>query len=93
MDISETSVGEELNLEINARIKRHQEEMGMLEGEIEEAIRDGDEESRRELETEARRMRREIARFKNDIRRFASDYRNERDRFEARLTQMETELK
>jgi len=92
-DISETSAGEELNQEINARIKRHQEEIGVLEEEIEEATRDKDEESRRELEIEAQRMRGEIARLENDVKRLASDYRNERDRFEARLTQMETEAR
>ena len=92
-DISETSAGEELNREINARIKRHQEGMGVLEEEIEEAIRDGDEGSRRELETEAQRMRREIARFEYDIKRLASDYGDERDRLEARLTQTETEAR
>ena len=56
-DISKTSAGEELNREINARIKRHQEEMGVLEEEIEEAIRALDRKSTRLNSSHERRSR------------------------------------
>ena len=92
-DISETDASEELNREITALIKKHQEEMCLLREEMEQAMRDKDEETGRELEVETQKMQREIMRFKNDAKRFASDYRNEKDKLEARLTQMEAEAK
>jgi len=92
-DISETGAGEELNREINIQIKKHQEEMRVLKEEMQQAIRDKDEETRRELEIETQKMQREIARFENDAKRLESDYRSEKDKLEARLTQMEAEAR
>ena len=92
-DISETGAGEELNREISAQIKKHQQEMRVLKEEMQQAMRDKDEETRRELEIETRKMQREIARFENDAKRLASDYENEKDRLEARLTQMEADAR
>ena len=85
-DISETGAGEELNREINAQIRKHQEEMRVLREEMEQAMRDKDEETRRELEIETQKMQREVERFENDAKRFGSDYRKEKDRHAARLT-------
>ena len=90
-DISETSAGEELNRELNAQIKKHQQEMRVLKAEMEQAIRDKDEETRRELEIETRKMQREIARFENDAKRLASDYKKEKEKLETRLEDMEAE--
>ena len=47
----------------------------MLEEEMEQVMKDEDEdeETRRELEIEARRMQKEIERLKNDAERFALD--------------------
>jgi len=90
-DISETGAGEELNREISAQIKKHQQEMRALKEEMEQAIKDKDEETRRELEIETKKMQREIARFENDAKRLASDYESEKERLETRLEQMETE--
>jgi len=92
-DISETGAGEELNREINAQIKKHQEEMRVLKEEMQQAIRDKDEETRRELEIETRKMQREIAKFENDAKRLASDYKSEKDKLETRLTQVEAEAR
>ena len=90
-DISETGAGEELNREINAQIKKHQEEVRVLKEEAEQATRDRDEETRRELEAETQRMQMEIAKLENDSQRLESDYEEEKERFEARLKQMEAE--
>ena len=92
-DISETGAGEELNREINAQIKKHQGEMRVLKEEMQQAIRDKDEETKRELEIETQKMQREIARFENDAKRLESDYKSEKDKLEARLTQMEAEAR
>lgn len=90
-DISETSAGEELNRELNAQIKKHQQEMRVLKQEMEQAIRDKDEETRKELEIETKKMQREIARFENDTKRLASDYKKEKEKLESRLGEMEAE--
>jgi ATP-dependent Lon protease len=92
-DISETSAGEELNRELNAQIKKHQQEMLMLKEEMKQAMDDRDEETRRELEIETQKMQREIARFENDAKRLASDYKSEKERLEAHLKKMEEETR
>lgn len=92
-DLSETGAGEELNRELNAQIRKHQQEMRALKEEMQRAIRDRDEETRKELEIEAQKMQREIAKFENDTKRLASDYKNEKDKLEARLEQMEAEAR
>ena len=92
-DISETGAGEELNREFKAQIKKHMEEMRVLKEEMQRAMRDKDEETRRELEIETQKMQREIAKFENDTKRLASDYKNEKDRLDVRLIQMEAEAR
>ena len=84
-DISETSAGEELNRELNAQIKKHQQEMLVLKEEMKRAVDGKDEETRRELEIETQRMQKEIARFENDVKRLTSDYKSEKERLEAHL--------
>jgi hypothetical protein len=92
-DISETGAGEELNRELAAQIKKHQEDMRVLKEEMKQAIKDKDEETRRELEIETQKMQKEIARFENDAKRLANDYESEREKLEARLTDMEEEAR
>ena len=92
-DISETGAGEELDREINAQIRKHQEEIRALKEDMEEAIRNRDEETRRELEIETQRMQKEIKRFQNDSERLESDYKQEKERLAARLEQMESETR
>ena len=88
--ISQTCAGEELNKELNAQIRKHEEEMRALEEEREQAIRENDEEARREIEAESRRMEMKIAKFKSDAQRLVSSYREEEIRLEpARPTLMD----
>jgi len=92
-DISETGAGEELNREINAQIKKHRQEMLALREEMRQAMKDKDDETRRELEIETQKMQREIAKFENDAKRLKSDYKNEKERLETRLEEMEDEAR
>ena len=92
-DISETSAGEELNRELNAQIKKHQQEMLVLKKEMKQAMDDRDEETRRELEIETQKMQREIAKFENDAKRLASDYKSEKERLETHLKKIEEETR
>ena len=88
-DISETSAGEELNRELNAQIRKHQQEMRVLAEELEQATKDKDEETRNELEFETRRMHEEVERFEKEARRLAANYRREKSEFQVRLAEME----
>ena len=92
-DISQTGAGEELNQELNSQIRKHQQGMHVLREEMEQAIRDKDEETRKELEVESKRVRREISRFRRDSRRLESDYRKEKETLEERFRQVELEAR
>ena len=87
-DISRTSAGEELNRELNARIRKHKEEMRALEEEVHRAMRDKNEDIRKELEEETKKMEGEIKRIEVEAERMASDYR----RREQELKALETQL-
>ncbi|KAF9781312.1 hypothetical protein BJ322DRAFT_269416 [Thelephora terrestris] len=91
--ITETGAAEELNREFNERVKGIQIEMRTLREEMEQAIRDKDEETRMELEISAKKMQREMERYQNDARRLEHDYLQERQRLEARILQMESEAR
>ena len=91
MDIVETGAGRELNRELNAQIRKHQEEVRAIAEEMEIAKNDKDEEARHELAIETKRMYEEIERFENEARRLASDYQREKTEFQARLVEMERE--
>ena len=91
MDIVETSAGQELNRELNAQIRKHQEEVRAIAKEMEMATKDKDEEARNELEIETKRMHEEIERFESEARRLASDYRRDKKEFQARLAEMDRE--
>jgi hypothetical protein len=92
-DISETGAGKVLNQELNAQIEKNQEEIHMLKGEMEQAIKDKDEETKEELELETQRMQKEIEKFQNDSERLESDYKKEKERLKARMEPMELEAK
>ena len=92
-NISTTSAGEELTRELNARIKKYEEEVRTLREEMERAIKDKEEEIREELEVEIQKMRKEIARFENDATGLTSNYNSEKERLEARLAKVEGDMK
>ncbi|KAF7336788.1 GTP-binding protein A [Mycena venus] len=79
-DISQTAAGEELNRELAEQIKRHREEMAILQREMKEAIRAKDEETKRELELETRKLQTEMTRVQDDSKKMASDYTEQKGR-------------
>ena len=87
-EISMTSAGEELNRELNARIRKHKEEMRAIEEGMQQAMRDKDEEIRKELEEETKKMQYETKRIEDEVERMASDYQ----RRERELKALETQL-
>jgi len=88
-DIVQTSAGQELNRELNGQLRKHQDDMRVLEEEMEQAVKEKDEESRDELEIETRRIREETQRLERDTMRLASDYRREKIEFQAHLAELE----
>jgi len=71
-DISQTCAGEELDRELSAQVKKHQEEMRQLREEMEQAIKDRDAEIRRELEAERVKMQKKIEKLEKDINNLRS---------------------
>jgi DNA repair exonuclease SbcCD ATPase subunit len=92
-DISETSAGEELNQELNAKIEKYKEEVRTLREEMKQAIKDKEGEIRGELEIEMQKMRKEIVRLENDATGLTSNYKREKEMLEARLTKVEGDMK
>ena len=92
-DFSETSAGDALTRELNARIKKYEEEVRTLREEMERAIKGKEEEIRGELEIEMQKMRTVIARLENDATGLTANYNNERERLEARLTRVEGDMR
>lgn len=75
MIISETGAGKELNQILDAQIKKHQEEMRKLKEEMEQAMKDKDEEVRREIEVEMMRLLERMEGLLSDKERLESDYK------------------
>jgi len=92
-DITETGAGEEINRELNAKVRKYKEEIDALREQTEQAIKDKDEGTRRELEEETKRTQDEIERLENDARRLGSDYQRERQEVEDRLKEIEEKAK
>lgn len=90
-DILETAAGEELNRELTAQLKKHQEEMKQLQVEIQEAMKAKDEETRREIEAEAKKLQAEMNRVQEDARKLANNYQEEKARIENRMKEMSEE--
>ena len=86
--ITETSAGEELNQELNTRIRKHREDIRALEEEMQQAMRDKDEEIRRRLEEETQKMRYEARMIEVEAERMASDYQRRKQELKALETQL-----
>ncbi|KAJ7364254.1 P-loop containing nucleoside triphosphate hydrolase protein [Mycena albidolilacea] len=87
-DILQTAAGGELNRELNAQIERHRQEMVKLQHDLQEAIREKDEETKKELEIETGKLQAEMIRVQNDSRKLASEYTQQRVELEKRMTQV-----
>ena len=73
-NISETGAGGELNRELNAQIKKHKEDMRALEEEVQQAMKDKDEEAKRRLAEGIEQTKEEIKRIEKLSKRMVPDY-------------------
>jgi len=92
-DIVDTAAGEAVHQELNEQIKRHQAELKVIRGEIMQALKEKDEETRRELEEETRKLRGQMENIKRDSEGMASEYSAEKVRMEAKMREMEREAR
>lgn len=73
-DVSQTAAGEELNRELAEQAKRNLQELEAVQKEMEEAIRENDGETRKELEIEQRKLQMEISRVQSESRNLATGF-------------------
>jgi hypothetical protein len=93
MDISQTAAAEELNRELIEQAKRHQADLKELEAEMKVAIKQQDEETRKELEVEYRKLHKEMERVEHDSKRLASEYNEEKLRMEKMMAELVEQAK
>ena len=91
--IIETAAGESVNQELQDQIERHEAEMEELREEMVQALKEKDEETRRELEEERRRLQELVDKITQDLERMAVSYAAEKGMMEARMAEMEREMK
>lgn len=80
-----TSVGVEINRDLQDRIRKQREEMGSLRDELAEAKRDKDKKATAELLTERKKSSIALTRFQKETKTMMSDYRKRRQRAIKRL--------
>ncbi|RXW22843.1 hypothetical protein EST38_g3035 [Candolleomyces aberdarensis] len=92
-DILQTAAGTELNKELLAEKARHKKDMIDLQQELEAAMNEKDEETRRELEAEARKLQKEMDRIDAESRNLADNFQKEKADLQKRLNEMDAEAK
>lgn len=83
--ITDTGAGMEVDRDLQEQIKKHEQEKQEILEEREQALKDKDDESRRELEIEAKRVDEEIEKFQNERKTLESDYKKEMEKLYALL--------
>jgi hypothetical protein len=73
--IPDTAAGEELTRELNAQMERHREQMQVPREGLEQALKEKDEEPRRELGVEIQRLKMKVEWLPDDSKRMASHYK------------------
>jgi len=92
-DISQTGAAKEVNAALDAQIKKHEKEVLALKEEKEQAIREGDERAKKQIEVDTKKMLDEILKYQNDKNRIEADYKKEKEAYEARLAQGQKKAK
>ncbi|KAF7422694.1 hypothetical protein PC9H_010850 [Pleurotus ostreatus] len=85
MDLPETAAGVELHSELQALMRKHEQEIRMLKAEMSEALRLKENELRDEIRTEIHQLQGESNRFRRDAQEMASKYESEKSRLESQI--------
>ncbi|KAL4242322.1 hypothetical protein ABKN59_011953 [Abortiporus biennis] len=91
-DISETAAGVELDRELAALAKKHREELASIQKDMEQALKEKDEETRKELEEYRKEVQTSMDSIKNDRERLSKEFSEEKKRAEKRMQEMSNEL-
>lgn len=88
-NIKDTAAGEAIDEHLRAMIKRHEVEMNTLRAEMHQALKEKDEETRKELEGETRRIKEQMDRMRVESEKMAAKYNEERRRMEETVQRMQ----
>jgi DNA repair exonuclease SbcCD ATPase subunit len=86
-DLSHTAAGEELNRELILQARRHANELRDIRDEMQKAIQDRDEETRKELEEESMKLQTEMTRIQTESQQLAARYYEEKARLEREINE------
>jgi len=92
-DISGTGAGQELDRGLHEQIRKHKEEMRVLEEEVQQAMKDEDEEAKKRLMKEMDGMKDKIKGIENDAKRMVPDYQKMVLDLETHRAEVEKKLK
>ena len=92
-DLGDTAAGEVLNQELKSQMRRHEDELKVIQEEMMRASNEKDEEVRQELEEEAKKLRERMDEVKKDSDGMSSDYATEKERMGAKVKEMEQVMK
>ena len=90
-DIVRTAAGGAVNRELKEQMRRHQDELEGIQKDIEQALKEKDEQTRQELEEDRRRLQEQVDKVRQDSESMALNYAAERRRMEARMGEIEQE--
>jgi len=88
MELVQTDAGETLNRELNEQARRHAEELQSIRREMADAIRDRDEETRKELEVEYNKLHGDMVKVQTEARDLAMEYDRAKMRLEGQMQEM-----
>ena len=91
--ITDTAAGEVINKELNEQIRLHQVELKAVQEEMVQALKNKDEEGRKELEEETRKLTEEVDKMRNDSAGMVSNYQEEKRRMEEVIRQMQDQVR
>ena len=92
-DISKTSAGQELDRELQQQIGKHKEEMRVLEEQVQQAMKDKDEDAKKRLMKEIKEMKDKIKEIESDAKRMVPDYQKMVLDLETHRAEVEKKLK
>ena len=91
MDISQTAAGEELGRELAKQTSKLKAEMKALQDQMNAAIMAKDQETKMEIEEERKRLRDQMMKAQMDTDKLLSNFKEDNERMEERLKNMEAE--
>ena len=90
-NIIDTAAGGAINKELNEQMRRYQAELKAIREEMMQALKDKDEQTRKELKEENRKLKEEMEKIKKDSAGMASNYQKEKERLQERIKELQNQ--